>query len=43
MTSRAVCYRIELAIAQTIMPGLASQVPQLYIQIILPKAFPLKT
>ena len=36
MTSRAVCYRIELAVAKPFMPGLASQIPQLDIQTILP-------
>ena len=42
MTSRAVCYRIELAVAKTFIPGLASQIPQLDIQTILPEVFPLK-
>ena len=42
MTSHAVCYRIELAIAKTFMPGLASQILQLDIQTFLPKVFPLK-
>ena len=37
MTSRAVCYRIELAAAKTFMTGVASQIPQLDIQAILPK------
>ena len=43
MTSSAVCYRIELAVAKTFMPGKASRIPQLDIQTILPKIFPLKT
>ena len=43
VTSGVVCYRIELAVAKSFMPGLASQIPQLHIKTILPKVFPLKT
>ena len=43
LTSRAVCYRIELAAAKTFMPRKTSQISQLDIQTILPKIFPLKT
>ena len=39
VTSRAVCYRSELAVVKTFMPGLASQIPQLYIQTIKAKFF----
>ena len=42
MTSRAVCYKIESAVAKTFMPGWGSQIHQLDIQTILPKVFPLK-
>ena len=43
MTSRAVCYKIDLAVAKIFMPGSARQIRQLDIQTILPKVFPLKT
>ena len=36
MTSRAVCYRIELADAKTFMPGKASQISQLDITLDFP-------
>ena len=42
MTSRAVCCRIEVAVAKTLMPGYTSKIPQLDIQTILPKVFSVK-